>query len=167
MVLWDLAKKDNWELILSDRRSVIYKNNTTPNDITSYYEPIKPIYANPNSHILLIGTASNSAKQHWFLGAKASQYLYVSPSPTTDFVSGVQVANAINVGLNRLTLVKFDNYDISPYILKLEIPYWLEDIYIEVWEYFGYLPPDEGNSEILDRLDAIEDKLDALENYGV
>lgn len=166
MPVWDLATRENWELLLSERRAVTYSNNTAPTDLRYKYTPISPIYATPQSHTLLIGTVSNSALQHWFLGAIASQYLYVSPSMTLDTTSGVQAGDSKKIGLNRLTLIEFKNYDVSPYILKLEIPYWLEDIAVEVWEYQGYIPASEDNSEILDRLDAIEDKLDALENYG-
>ncbi len=63
-----------------------------------------------------------------------------------------------------MNLVEFKDYDVSPYVLQLDIPYWLEDIFIEVWEYTGYVDP--GYQEVLDRLDAIEEKIDFTENYG-
>lgn len=135
--MWDLVTRENWELILSERRVVVYKNGTSPVNDNYKYTPISPIYASPNSHILLIGTQSNSALSHWFLGARVSQYLYVSPSTTPNLISGVQTSDIKRVGLNRLTLVKFEDYGVLPYILQLEIPYWLEDIYVEVWEYQG------------------------------
>lgn len=159
--MWDLATKENWELILSDRRSVVYRDNTLPTNDEYIYTPISPIYAAPYSHVLLIGTQSNSAKEHWFLGARASQYLYVSPSTTLAFISGVQASDTKKIGLNRLTLVRFENYGVSPYTLQLEIPYWLEDIYVEVWEYQGYLvDEDQRYEEIINRLGDIEAKID-------
>jgi hypothetical protein len=164
MLVWDLAERDNWELILSDRRTVKYLENKKSTDLKYKYTPIAPIYATTESHTLLIGAVSNSALQHWFLGARASQYLYVSPSQSGSFTSGVQVEGIKPIGLNRLTLVQFKNFGVTPYVLQLEIPYWLEDIYVEVWEYSGYIEP--GYQEILDRLDSIETKTDSIENYG-
>lgn len=164
MAVWDLATKENWELILSDRRTVQRVNNPDLAQNQYEYIPIAPIYTNPNSHVLLIGTYSASAKPYWFLGARASQYLYVSPSTSSNFISGVQASDIKRVGLNRLTLVKFDNYDVLPYTLQLEIPYWLEDIYVEVWEYQGYVS--QGYEEVLDRLDAIETQLEDIKNQA-
>lgn len=162
MPLWDLATKGNWELILSQQQSVVKKNQRSEDEYE--YTPISPIYATPEAHILLIGTHSQSAKPHWFLGARASQYLYVSPSMTTNLISGVQTSDIKRVGLNRLTLVKFEDYNIVPYVLQLEIPYWLEDIYVEVWEYQGnYYGQDEQYENIIVRLESIEEKLDNLQ----
>ncbi len=164
MPVWDLATRENWELLLQDRR--IAQRVSDPN-LAPYlykYKPINPIYATPNSTTLLIGAYSDSARPTWFLGATASQYLYVSPSFDSQLIGGVQSSDSKKIGLRRLTLVKFDDYDISPYTLQLDIPYWLEDIYIEVWEYTGYIEP--GYQEVLDRLDSIEMKIDAMETQG-
>lgn len=166
MTYLDLAQRENWELLLSERRIAVKHDKPVRKNSLYEYTPISPIYATPRSRLLLIGTQSDSAEPRWFLGARASQYLYVSPSMTTAYVSGVQAADIKSIGLNRMTLVEFKDYGVSPYVLQLAIPYWLEDISVEVWEYQGYIPIDADNSEILDRLDAIEDKLDALENYG-
>lgn len=158
--MWDLATRENWELILGERRTVVYNNGTSPSQDKYNYTPIPPIYTTPNSHILLIGTQSNSARAHWFLGARASQYLYVSPSMNSNLISGVQTSEVKRIGLNRLTLVQFPNYNIVPYTLQLEIPYWLEDIYIEVWEYQGiYADENQQHEELITRLDAIEEML--------
>lgn len=162
--MWNLATRENWELILSERRNVVYKDNTLPSQDRYRYTPISPIYTTPNSHILLIGTQSNSALAHWFLGARASQYLYVSPSTTSNLISGVQTSEIKKLGLNRLTFVQFPNYNILPYTLQLEIPYWLEDIYIEVWEYQGvYADANQQYDDLVLRLDAIETQLDRIE----
>lgn len=72
MPVWDLATRENWELLLTERRTVVYSNNTTPSDLRYKYTPISPIYVTPESHTLLVGTVSNNARQHWFLGAKVS-----------------------------------------------------------------------------------------------
>lgn len=162
MPLWELATKENWELILTERRTATIK--TQPTSGKYFHNPIAPIYTTPNSHVLLIGTHSKFAKSHWFLGARVSQYLYVSPSMNSNLISGVQTSDIKRVGLNRLTLIKFEDYGVYPYTLQLEIPRWLEDIYIEVWEYTGIIDDPTYQydvEEILERLDRIEAKLNS------
>lgn len=164
---WDLVIRENWELILSQQLNVVYNEGTLPTDKKYKYTPISPIYATPQSHTLLIGTYSNRARAHWFLGARASQYLYVSPSMTSAFISGVQASDTKKCGLNRLTLVEFKNYDVVPYTLQLEIPYWLEDIYVEVWEYQGNIGDSQtklDTSDIIERLQRIESKISTDNN---
>lgn len=175
MSVLDLNTRGNWELLTGERRSVVYTNNTKPSDSNYKYTPISPIYTTANSRLLLVGVASNSAKSHWFLGARVSQYLYVSPSATAGFISGVQVEDTKKAGLGKLTLIEFKNYNVFPYVVELDIPYWLEDVYVEVWEYkeIGNSSEVPSFAELLNRLDAlesrlerIETKVDAIENYG-
>ena len=168
MPVWDLAELGNWELILSDRRTVKYLENKKSTDLKYKYTPIAPIYTTTESYTLLIGAVSNSALQHWFLGARASQYLYVSPSQSGNFTSGVQVEGIKPIGLNRLTLVQFKNFNVVPYVLQLEIPYWLEDIYIEVWEYQGIEFTDMPSIDfeaIKTDLERIESKIDTYPTF--
>ena len=170
MPVWDLAGRENWELLLIEQRNVTYKDGKSPSDSRYSYTPISPIYITPQSHLLLVGLASNSALRNWFLGARASQYLFVSPSNTGNFASGVQVEDTKRLGLNRLTLFEFKNYNFTPYILQLEIPYWLEDIYVEVWQYTGSTGSDNPSGAvdaITQDLARIESKIDAIENYGM
>lgn len=167
MVVWDLAKQGNWQLLLAEERIVQNRKK-----ITAYnyeYQPISDFFASPKSHVLLIGTISNSAKKHWYLGAKASQYLYISPSLNNNLATGVQVSDTKSIRLNHLNLVKFENYNVIPYVLRLEVPYWLEDIYIEVWEYQGkYYGEDEQYENTIVRLEGIEEKIDKFrENMSI
>lgn len=165
MSVWDLATVGNWELLLTETRIATRESTTVRPDSLYEYIPIQPIYVAPISHTLLIGTQSNTAQPHWFLGARASQFLYVSPSMSSAFVSGVQASDIQKVGLNRLTLVEFKNYDVAPYVLQLDIPYWLEDIYVEVWEYQGNIGGEQSEfdaSDIIERLQRIENKVDAI-----
>ena len=160
MTVWDLATLNNWELILAEQRNAqSYKRRTAYN---YQYEPISDIFATPNNHTLLIGSYSNKAKLHWTLGAKASQYLYISPSTISNLIGGVQGGESKTVRLNQLTLIEFPNYSILPYILRLEIPHWLEHIYIEVWEYLGQAdqPLENRLADIEDALARVEFKLD-------
>jgi hypothetical protein len=122
------------------------------------YKPIPPIYTSVNSNLLLIGLQSNSARPYWFLGASVSQYLYVSPSENPYFPSGVQVSEQKKLGLNRMTLVNFLDHNITPYLLVTEIPYWLQDIYLEIWEH-----SDGSNDSVEDALKALGARLDNVE----
>lgn len=165
---YDLATKDNWQLILSEQRNVTYRDNTLPANDEYRYTPIPPIYATPYAHTLLIGAKSNTALSHWFLAARASQYLYVSPSLTSGIDPGVQASDTKRIGLNRLTLIEFKDYGITPYTLVLEIPYWLEHIHIEAWEYKGTMPSEQlefDTSDIIERLQRIEEKVDSGGNF--
>lgn len=130
-----LVNREDWRLILGERRTVVYKNGTSPTNDKYKYEAIEPIYASPSSNILLVGSQSNSAEKHWYLGARISQYLYISPSSSTNFVQGIEAQEQKRIRLGNLTLVSFKDYGIYPYVLAVEIPYWLEDVYIEIWEY--------------------------------
>lgn len=169
MPLWDLATQGNWDLILAERRAAErIAVNQRRSSIYEYY-PIAPFYVAPYSHTLLIGTQSSAAQSYWYLGARASQYLYVSPSMSSNFISGVQAADSKKCGLGRLTLIEFKNYDVIPYTLQLEIPYWLEDVYVEVWEYQGDIGGTQyefDTSDIIERLQRIEEKMDIDNAWG-
>lgn len=159
----NLANRENWRLILGERRTVIYKNGTSPTNDKYRYEAIDPIYVLPNSNILLVGSQSNSAKKYWYLGARISQYFYVSPSSNANFIQGVEAQEQRRIRLNNLTLVSFKDYGIYPYVLAIEVPYWLEDAYVEVWEYnqiVSDLNQQFNIQEIEQRLDRIEYKID-------
>lgn len=167
----DLATRDNWELILAEIHNVQYIRGTTAANRTRYYEPIAPIYSSPSSNLLLVGTKSDRVKPHWFLGAIASQFLYVSPSMFPYGVSGVQSQVQQKLGLNRLTLVQFPDYGISPYVLELQIPHWIEDITIEVWQY--NLPLINELNQLTTKVDVIQAEVGQIrqlialnENYG-
>lgn len=126
-----LTNAQNWNLVLSVDEEIEYVN-----DSGTDYIPITPKYLYTEAHTFLVGARSNKAKPWWFLAATLTQWLDGSPSNNPDFAQKVQVQELKRVGLNRLTLVEFKNYA-SPYTLVIEIPYWLEHIYLEVWVYVG------------------------------
>ena len=130
----DLApvNKDDWQSILTFEEEVISVQN-----MGISYIPITPKYVQVYKHLIMIGAYSNTAKPWWFLGATVSQYLFISPSATIELPIGVQVAGKQAAGLNRLTLMQFQNFNVTPFVLMIEIPYWLKHVYVEVWEYVG------------------------------
>ncbi len=74
---WELVTKDNWNLILQDRRTVQLIADPTLRPNQTRYKPINPLYANPSSNILLIGAHSDTAKTYWYLGARANIYTFL------------------------------------------------------------------------------------------
>lgn len=165
---WDLTTRGNWEKLVGETHFVVYKNNTTPNDANYDYTPIAPIYATATTHTLLVGVISSRARKHWYLGARVSQYLYVSPSMSTGLILGVQAADIKKAGLGKLTLIEFKNYNVIPYVVEVAVPYWLEDAYVEVWQYNGNVPTSEQPdfTQLLDRLEAMSQQLASIEQYG-
>lgn len=159
----DLSLLSNWTKILEERYVVRYVKGDSSKRNYKYIK-IPAIYSIVNSNVLLVGIQSNSAKKHWYLGAKISQYLYVSPSTSPNFVRGVEAQEQKRARLNNLTLVNFKDYGIYPYVLAIEIPYWLEDAYVEVWEYSQVVSNTQqfNFQEIEQKLDRIEYKIDNL-----
>ena len=132
----DLEQKSNWNKVFGERLIVQYTKEDPSKDKYRYI-PLAPIYLTLNSNILLVGAQSDSAKSYYYLGAKVTQYLYVSPSSNSQFTQGVKIIDEKRIKLNNLNLVTFQDYNIYPYLLVVEVPYWLEDAYVEVWEYLG------------------------------
>ena len=67
--------------------------------------------------------------------------LLTTPSVTTEFTATVEdVSSSVLCTLGRLSLIRFPNLNLYPYLLIFTTPYWLEDIYVEVWQYSGPTP---------------------------
>ncbi|MGL4620701.1 hypothetical protein [Chroococcidiopsis sp.] len=162
MPFLELTPSTNWQRVGASRYLAEIISNT-PQEIE--YKPIPPIYFTVESNFLLIGVQSDSAKPYWYLGANVSQYLYIAPDlGDANFPGGVQSSDQKKLGLNRLTLVNFQDYNISPYILLFEVPYWLRDLYIEVWQHIGG-SSDSVQDALIDvkqRLERIEYKIDSI-----
>ncbi len=107
-----------------------------------------------NSHVLIIGVRSNSARSYWRTGGWAAQLIPFLPSTTSDFVAAVD-SNRRWLRLGVLTLVVFPKIS-DTWVLELSFPYWFDDVYVEVWRYDGI---DLDGFETLDR---IESKIDSL-----
>lgn len=105
--------------------------------ILGYYAPIQPKLVALDKHVLLIGISAVYSKPTWFLGGYASQYLYISPSTTPFIPQGVQACETKRLRLNTMTLVQFQNFGKTPYVLLIELPRWFRDVHVEVWKYLG------------------------------
>lgn len=104
-----------------------------------------------NSSALIIGLNSQSARSNWFTGGWASQLLLFLPSSTTEFTATVEASSKL-LRLRRLNFVMFPRI-MPTWLLELRFPYWLNDVYVEVWRYDGT------DLSIFDRLDQLEANL--------
>jgi len=88
-----------------------------------------------NSHLLMIGVTSSSARPHWYRAGWARQFLDFSPSSTSIFPRGVQTCSyPLALGtLNCLTFAK----EIERWTLQIAFPVYFQDALVEVWRYDG------------------------------
>lgn len=88
-----------------------------------------------NSHALIIGLDSTTARSNWDTGGWAYQLIPFLPSSTSSFPAAV-AAGSNRVRLRRLNFMMFPR--LSPtWILEMQFPYWLNDISVEIWRYDG------------------------------
>lgn len=109
---------------------------TAPETPTPYLNrlPLRSYLVN-NSHALIVGLDSASARSYWDTGAWAYQLIPFLPSSTSNFPAAVQ-AGSHRLRLRRLNFIMFPR--LSPqWILEMQFPYWLNDVSVEIWRYDG------------------------------
>lgn len=132
-----LVSNGDWENVLTVDETAQYLNE--PGYPAAAYFPIPKKFASVDKHVFLIGVASTiGVKPWWYLGGRVSQYLYISPSSSPDFSVGVQACQTQTLKINSMNLIQFQNFGVIPYVISIEIPYWLKDIHLEVWKYLGF-----------------------------
>jgi hypothetical protein len=142
----ELFNPQNWNLVNKQSQFVRVLERNKAGRITLYH-PLQDIQLLVNSPILLVGVRSEAVAPHWKCGGWASMWIPFLPSSTTEFTAAINTPNDRTICyLNQLNLVKFPFLGLNQYILNLSFPYWLEDIYIEVWQFSmaiagGYNPP--------------------------
>jgi len=152
-ITYQISNSANWNQIWSTTRTA---QSVEPSVLEKYY-PIPEIVApfqfdNP---ILAVYADSNSAEEHWKLAGKAQQKvltgLVVGGTPET--VTAIK-----RIWLKQISLLIFPRLA-STYTLGFNIPYWLRDINLIVWEYVGPI-----NDSIDQKLTAIQSDLATLQN---
>jgi hypothetical protein len=88
-----------------------------------------------NSHVLIIGVSSQSARSTWRTGGWAAQVLPFLPSTASQYVAAVQSSRRW-LRLRTLTLVVFPKV-LPTYFLELSFPYYFNDVSVEIWRYDG------------------------------
>ena len=107
-----------------------------------------------NSHLLIIGVSSTSARSTWKTGGWAAQILPFLPSSTSQYVAAVQSSRKW-LRLGTLTLVTFPKV-MRTYLLEISFPYWFEDVSVEIWRYDGR------DLDTFERLDQLEASINSL-----
>lgn len=127
--LIDFSENLEWNLVAREARQA------QPVSPRGYLPIPDRAFAIENSYTVMIGIRSSSAERHWFLGCWAEQRLLFVPSSTTEFVAAVKT-KSYRCQLETLTLCTFSKLQ-SPWLLLLRFPWWLEDVFYEVWRYDG------------------------------
>lgn len=153
---WDFGNNLNWDLALRQTYTARPASPTNP-DI---FVPIPALTVSVDSTVLLIGARNQFAKPRWYLAGSASRRLLFSPSSTSEFVAAVSSQGKISIGLNRLTLINFRDFNLTPYLLEINIARWHREMYLEVWKYSGSI------ADIENSLNRIEFKIDAIDTYS-
>lgn len=128
----DFGNNLNWDLALR----TTYSARPAPNEASGYF-PIPPKTILLDRYILAIGASSSLAKPNWRLAGFVSPRLLFSPSSTSEYIALVQSEKEQAILLNQLTLVRFTDFGVTPYVMQISIPSWLQQLSLEIWKYQG------------------------------
>lgn len=88
-----------------------------------------------NSHVVIIGCDAQLKRSTWRTAGWAAQTLPFLPSSTSNFTASVEGSRQW-LPLGRLKLCVFPK-TMPTWRLRIEFPWWLNDITLEVWRYDG------------------------------
>jgi len=158
LVGWEFGDNLNWDLVL---RQTYYALPVA--EMRNKHYPIPSILTLCDSQTLVIGARSDSAKFHWSYAGIVKQKLLFSPSYVSIFDSPITNSEIHRITLKELTLVRFRNYNLNPYLLEFKPAKWHTDITLEIWKYSGSEPTDDAHfNEIENSLLNIQSKIDGL-----
>ncbi len=109
-----------------------------------------------DSYLMMFGFKNPDAKSNWWLAADLYQQLLTLPSSTSEFQASVE-AFRTRCRLNTLSLVKFPNYGLLPFLVEIRFPPWHKKMDIEIWHYSG-----EEIDQSLNALNQIDIKVDEI-----
>lgn len=149
MSQWQFGDSLNWDLVLRNS----YYAKPLGGDSKKFL-PIPTITVAVDRYTLLIGARNSQASPNWFLAGYVSNRLLFSPSSTSQFMAVVQSCPSVRLRLNQLTLVRFPDFNLIPYLLEINVARWHKEMFLEVWKYSGQV------NDIEASLARIETKLD-------
>lgn len=88
-----------------------------------------------NSNVVMIGCSVDFKRSTWRTAGWATQTLAFSPSSTSTFTPSVETTRQW-LPIGRLKLCIFPKI-MPTWRLRIEFPWWLNDITLEVWRYDG------------------------------
>lgn len=118
---WDLVRRQTYTAISGPESSFI---------------PIPPIALVCDSYLMMFGFNNDEAKPSWRFAAQVRMQLLTLPSSTSEFQASVQ-AFSQGCGLRELTLVRFPNLGMLPFLVEIRIAKWHRKMYVEAWKYSG------------------------------
>ncbi len=155
---WEFDGNLNWDLVL---RQSYYALPVA--EMKNKHYPIPPVFTLCDSQTLVIGARSVNAKFHWTYAGIVKQKLLFSPSSTSIFGSPVTSPEIQRISLKELSLVRFRNYNLNPYLLEFRAAKWHTDITLEIWKYSGNEASEEAYfNDLADSLANDENKIDSL-----
>lgn len=125
----DLGDRLEWNRVAAEMR---YRPRTSGGGLN----PIPSKTYQVDKFALAIGVTAGNAKPHWRLGGWAAQLLPTTIDYTSEFAQVLE-SSARRLRLNRLTFISFPQMPITPYLVEIRFPYWLDEVYLEVWRYDG------------------------------
>lgn len=149
--MWDFGNNLNWDLVL--RQNYLAVPIAT---VPLTYSPIPPKLISVDTNVLLIGTRNTQAKPTWFTAGWVVPRLNFSPSSTSEFTGLVQGYSRYKLSLNKLNLVRFENFDLIPYAIEISIAKWHKEMLLEIWKYSGQ------SDDLEAQLDRIEEEIMAV-----
>jgi hypothetical protein len=141
----------NWELLYSELR---FADQVSSNS----YRPI-PAFTIPiliESPWIAVGSNSQSARFHWWLGCRIQPIVVVPESPFGS-IAGMPVP----VPLNEITLYKFPSLQ-AQFRLRVQIPWWHRELGFTLYQYTGPVG-DTTEDLITERTDVIRVDLARIE----
>ncbi len=149
----DLTNTNKWSLAYSGLKQI---TDVQPYASIVFFNPIPELRVSLSSPIVSVFLRSESASPNWNLGAWASLY---TPGRKGSYVLDGERRFC---RLNNESQHRFiPSTELLPYALSLQFPQYLEDVFIEVWEYIGAVS--DSNDQILSRL---EKKVNLLVEKG-
>jgi hypothetical protein len=158
---WNLIKRENYQVLITSRgprkRDYIYNSLADLNLVAR-----SPVFMIGVSSTRMVGDPEEPVPITWKVGGWASMQLTILPGSTTEFAAFVEGDRRERVPLllGKLNLVRLPYLGIYPYILNIAFPTWIEQLYIEVWQYGenddgSYFPP---NVELHKVLEAVQNQ---------
>lgn len=143
----------NWDLV----RRQTYTANVISDNV---FIPISTIAIVAESHTMMVGFRNSQAKPTWRFAATLEMRLLTLPSSTSEFQASVS-AFSKGCKLNELTIIKFPNYGLLPFLVEIKVAKWHKEMFVEAWKYSG----DEVDiaTQSLEILNRIELKINTLQ----
>jgi hypothetical protein len=144
----DLYGPTSWNYVF--RRTLEAVDGNIPNS----FLPIPSEIVVCNSNLVLIGCKSpRPIPPTWRIGCWASLNLNLLPDTQTEFPPFVEVVRKA-ISFEIFSMLICPKYPPNTFFLKIDIPYWLESVYIEALAYDGVNTTRESQQieEILQKL---------------